>query len=37
MLTGVQVDPKDLVIPTDVCQMIECVLQNLNITPIAQV
>jgi len=37
MLTGVLVDPKDVVIPAEVCQMIERVLQDLNITPIVQV
>ena len=36
-LYGVQVDTKDVVIPDNVCQMMEQALQSLNITPIPQV
>ncbi|XP_065917877.1 ATP-dependent RNA helicase A protein-like isoform X2 [Dysidea avara] len=31
-----QIDPKDVAIPADVCQMIERVLQDLSITPVMQ-
>ena len=37
VLTGIQIDPKDVAIPADVCQMIERVLQDLSITPVMQV
>ena len=33
----IQVDTKDVVIPDNVCQMIEQLLQDINITPIPQV
>ena len=36
-LIGLQVDAKDVVIPHNICQMIEQLLHNLNITPIPQV
>ena len=36
-MNGVQVDTKDVVIPDNVCQMIEQLLQDFNITPVPQV